>query len=153
MTTPENKALEALALEAESIQSEQQDQTGAPGQDQGQDQPQALTNAQVLGGAIAAARSVFCMVTKLESPARILDDATAQRLGAAWGPVLDKHGINLGDTMGAYALEFTAAIVTFEVVMQLRAAVGAEIAAKEAARQQAEAPKEEPHTVENGAGI
>lgn len=128
-TTNENKALEALAAEAESMQSEtSQDQP----QGQGQDQPQGLTNAQILGGAIAAARSVFCMVTKLESPARVLDDATAQRLGAAWGPVLDKHGINLGDTMGAYALEFAAIVVTLEIGMQVRAAVAAEMAERNA---------------------
>lgn len=127
--------------------TEGQDGPAPAGQEQEQ---QSLTNAQILGGAIAAARSVFCAVTKLESPARVIDDATAQRLGAAWGPVLDKHGVNLGDTMGAYALEFTAAVVTFEVVMQVRAAVAAEIAAK-AAKPEQEAQQQEAATFENGA--
>lgn len=144
----EKKALEALAFEAEAMRSTA-GQDG-PAQASQEQEPQGLTNAQILGGAIAAARSVFCAVTKLESPARVIDDATAQRLGAAWGPVLDKHGINLGDTMGAYALEFTAAIVTFEVVMQVRTAVAAELAAK-AAKQEPEQQKPEATTFENGA--
>lgn len=145
MTTTENKALEALAAEAENLHADAgQDQP----QGQGQDQPQALTNAQILGGAIAAARSVFCAVTKLESPARIIDDSAAQRLGAAWGPVLDKHGINLGDTMGAYALEFAAIVVTLEIGMQVRAAVAAELAARNAKPIE---PKQEP-TAAHGDG-
>lgn len=123
------KALEALATEAETLHTDQPEASTAQA---GSDAPPPLTNAQVLGGAIAAARSVFCAVTKLESPARVLDDNAAQRLGQAWGPVLDKYGIQLHETMGAFMVEITAVLVTIEIGMQLRMAVLSELAARNA---------------------
>jgi|GEM_PF-3006682 hypothetical protein len=143
--TDTTQALEALASEAETLHAE------APEAAAGQAAPEAappLTNAQIMGGAIAAARSVFCAVTKLESPNRVLDDATAQRLGAAWGPVLDKYGVNLNDTMGAFMVEITAALVTLEIGLQVRAAVSAELAARNA-----KPIEPEPAPMADGAGI
>lgn len=120
--------LEQLARQAEQIESTSQ----PTGDSQPPPEPEKTTNAQIIGAAIAAARTVFCAVSKLDSPKVHLNDEQAQRLGAVWGPVLDKHGYNLNKAMGDYALEIGAAVVTFEIVMNLRAAVREEIAAKDA---------------------
>lgn len=107
---------------------------GAPdvGQDgvPGEGDPTPLTAAQIIGGALAAGREVFCLVTKLDSPKRVLTDDRAQHLGALWGPVCEKHGIDLAKYLGDYALEVGALVGSFAVVMELRAAVTAEIVAK-----------------------
>ena len=104
---------------------------GAPAPD-GQDEatePQSLTSAQIIGGALAAGREVFCLVTKLQSPKRVLTDDRAQHLGALWGPVCDKHGIDLAKYLGDYGAEVGAIVGTFAIVMELRTAVTAEIVA------------------------
>lgn len=120
--------LEQLARQAEQIES-----TVPPAGDTTQPpEPEKATNAQIIGAAIAAGRTVFCAVSKLDSPKIHLNDEQSQKLGAVWGPVLDKHGINLNKAMGDYALEIGAAVVTFEIVMALRTAVREEIAAKDA---------------------
>ena len=137
-TTPAPGGLDALAAEAETLTD-----TTTPGAAQGaQPEPDApgLTNAQIVGGAIAAARTVFCAVTKLDSPNVHLDDAAAQRLGAVWGPVLDKHGIDMGELMGDWGVEIAAIVVTAEIGMSLRRAVLDEIAAKAAKPVQSDAP-------------
>lgn len=97
-----------------------------------------VTNAQTLAAAIGAAREAFCMFTKLQSPRVVLDDAQVQQLGALWGPVLDKHGINVAGVMGDYALEFTAIVGTVGVVMALRGAVQTEMAQRKAEAKPAE---------------
>ncbi len=99
-----------------------QDQTDAPG-----DAPAPLSNAQILAGAIAAGREVFCAVTKLKSPKTHLDDDTAKHLGELWGPVLEKHGWNLNEVMGNYAMEVAAIIGTVTIGASVRAAVIAEM--------------------------
>lgn len=92
-------------------------------------EPEALTAAQIIGGALAAGREVFCMVTKMDSPRKTLDDDTAQRIGALWGPVLDKHGIDLGKYIGDYALEAAAVIGTITIAASVRRGVLDEMAA------------------------
>lgn len=103
----------------------------APQQDAEQ-APAEPTAAQIIGGALAAGREVFCMVTKLESPRKTLDDETAQKVGALWGPVLEKHGIDLGRYIGDYGAEIAAAIGTLSIVAAVRRGVMDEIATKEA---------------------
>ena len=44
--------------------------------------------------------------------------------------MLDKHGINLAQYLGDYALEFAAVIGSITIVAELRAAVTAELAAR-----------------------
>lgn len=111
--------------------------TAAPGQaetgqeSQGEASP-GMSNAQIIAGAIAAGRTVFCAVTKLESPAIHLSDDKAQQLGAVWGPVADKYGLNLNDAIGGYAVEFAALIVTAQIGFELRRAVREEMAARAA---------------------
>ena len=146
MTTEKNTtppALEALALEGVRLESEatQADQPG-PGDSQ---EPTKPTNAQIIAGAIAAGRTVFCVVTKLESPKRHLDDATAQALGDAWGPVCEKYGLDLGETLGGYMVELGALILTAQVAYTLREAVLHELA-----QQEAKPAQTDPNTVENG---
>jgi hypothetical protein len=102
---------------------------GAPQPEQAQE-PQRLTNAQIVAGALAAGRDVFCIVTKLESPRQHLDAAAVQQLGQLWGPVLDKHGIDLAAYLGDYALEIAAALGTVTIAAKLRAAVIDEMIAK-----------------------
>lgn len=135
-TPPAPGSLGALAAEADTLQD-----TTAPGAAPGEPpEPEAprLTNAQIVGGAIAAARTVFCAVTKLDSPNQHLNDEAAQRLGAVWGPVLDKHGLDLGAVMGDWGIEIAAIAVTAEIALTLRRAVLEEIAAKNAKPVQAE---------------
>lgn len=97
------------------------------GADAGPPEPEALTAAQIIAGAIAAGREVFCLVTKMESPRRTLDDANAKAIGALWGPVLDKHGIDLAKYIGDYGLEFTALMGTFAIAAGVRKGVLAEM--------------------------
>lgn len=121
---PPPDPLDALAAQAESLNASEEPQPG-----QAQPIP-PLTNAQAVAGAIGAGREAFCFFTKLKSPRAVLNDATVTQLGDLWGPVLDKHGINLSAYLGDYALHFTAAIGTFAIAAQLRAAVQAEIKAQ-----------------------
>lgn len=99
------------------------------------DGPQPPTNAQLLAVALTAGRDVFCGFTKLQSPLTTLPDDKVKALADAWGPVLDKHGINLTQYMGDFALEFAALAVTLQIGLEVRAGVQAEIAQREQARQ------------------
>ena len=115
----------------------------APGSP-GEPPAQIITNAQAFAGAIGAAREGFCFFTKLESPRVVLTDEKVGQLGALWGPVLDKHKINLQSMMGDYMLEFTAIMGTISIVGELRSAVQAELAT----RQPKTTPPPEPASVE-----
>lgn len=95
-------------------------------------EPQGLTNEQALGGALAAGREAFCAFTKLQSPRATLDDEAVQKLAALWGPVLSKHGIDLGRYIGDYAMEFAAVIGSFSIAGAVRAGVLAELAERKA---------------------
>ena len=53
--------------------------------------------------------------------------------------MLDKHGINAGQFMGAWQLEITAVVATVSVVMEIRSAVRAEIAQIKAEAEQHQA--------------
>lgn len=125
-TKPDTDPLDAMA-----------EQAGAPVE--GQSAPlddvsttPAISNAQILAGAIAAGRDAFCAFTKLQSPRTILTDDRVQTVGDLWGPVCDKHGWNLGKYLGDYAVEFTAIVGTIGIVAEIRAAVRAELAALKA---------------------
>ena len=85
--------------------------------------PPPLTSAQIIAGAISAGREVFCAVTQFQSPRRHLDDATAQHLGELWGPVLEKHHIDLGKYLGDWGVEIAAVLGTAGIVLTLRKAV------------------------------
>lgn len=134
--------LESLAGFAEDLERETAQGMGDGSEKEPEEAPRA-TSAQLIGGAIAAGRTVFCIVTKLESPKLILNDAAAQKLGAAWGPVLDKHGIDLNAYVGDFALEISAAFATVEIAMALRTAVQDEIRAKAAKPVQGETVQSE----------
>jgi hypothetical protein len=129
--------LEALAAQAASL--EQTHDAENPPEGDAQPIPQ-LTNAQAIAGAIGAGREAFCFFTKLNSPRRVLDDATVSGLGELWAPVLDKHGISLGDYLGDYALEIAAVIGTVAIAAQLRTAINAEIKAQTVDEEKAAAP-------------
>lgn len=120
---PGTDPLDLLAAQAESMGASQ-DAEAQPGEAQ---PIPPLSNAQAIAVAIGAGREAFCFFTKLKSPRTVLDDATVGQLGELWGPVLDKHGINLGDYLGDYALEIAAAIGTFSIAAALRTAINAEI--------------------------
>ena len=130
-TPPPPNELETLAIQAEGMTDTN---TGpADGQGTTQDAPAPdPTNEQIIAGAIAAARTVFCMVTKLDSPRIHLDDAAAQQLGAAWGPVCDKYGWNLNAAMAGYGVEIAAIVVTANIGFALHRAVSEEIASRNA---------------------
>lgn len=124
--TPAADPLEALAAQAAGLEASQ-DAQAAP--DDAQAIP-SLSNAQAIAGAIGAGREAFCFFTKLTSPRRVLDDATVSGLGELWAPVLDKHGIRLGEYLGDYALEIAAVLGTVAIAAQLRTAAAAEIKAQ-----------------------
>lgn len=107
--------------------------------------PPPLTSAQIIAGAIAAGREVFCAVTQFQSPRRLLDDATAAHLGELWGPVLEKHHIDLGKYLGDFGVEIAAVLGTAGIVMALRKAVMQE--ARDRDQRQDTTAKNEPHTV------
>lgn len=98
----------------------------------------SLTNAQAIEGAVIMAREAFCGMTKLKSPRAALPNEGARQLGELWGPVCDKHGINLAEWIGDYVLEFSAIMATVAILTQVRAAVQAEIAAMKAAEKKPE---------------
>ncbi len=111
--------------------------------------PPPLTAAQIIAGALSAGREVFCMVTKLQSPRVHLDDATTQQLGALWGPVCEKHHIDLAKYLGDYALEIAAVIGSLGIAANLRAAVVAEIIAKRGDNPKASPPPAtDPNTID-----
>lgn len=99
----------------------------------GQGPAPAITNAQAIQGALVAARDVFCLFTKLESPRQTLTDAAVQQLSELWGAVCDKRQINLAGYLGDYAAEIAAGIATLSIAMSVRAGVVAELAARKPA--------------------
>lgn len=126
-TTPD--PLDQLAGLAESSAPTIGD--GLPGSD-GTDSagPPPITNAQALAGALGAGREAFCFFTKLTAPRTVLTDARIGELASLAEPVLAKHGIDLGAYIGDFAPELALAVATFGLVVELRAAVAAEVATK-----------------------
>lgn len=126
---PAASPLEALAATAETTLAPA---PGAPGEDATGDgtelaQTPAVSNEEILSGAIAAARDVFCMYTQLQSPARTLDQVAITNLVKPWCLVLQKRGIDLGRYMGDYGLELAAVIATIGVGRAVVAGVQAEL--------------------------
>ena len=134
--------LDQLAAQAETLGAPDD----APGQgapaDAGQPEPQGMTNAQAVAGALAAGREAFCFFTKLQSPRTVLSDERIGNLASLAEPVLAKHGIDLGQYLGDYAPELALIVAVVSVGSELRAAALAEIAAKE--KTQPEAKPAEP---------
>lgn len=121
--------LAALAGQAASLESAQ-DEAAAVGQG-GAPVPPPQTNAQILTGAVHLAREASCIVLDVQSPRSVLDEATMQQLGEAWGAVADKRGWNLQQLMGDWGVEIAAVMTTITVGMRLSKAVGAELAARD----------------------
>lgn len=133
-------------LEFTAIGQEAQDQ-----QQQQEAQPAALSNAEIISGAIQVGRDVFCTFTDLSSPKDTLNDSRAASLGEAWGKVCDKRGYNLQGYLGDYMLEIAAAMATFAIAREVRAGVMAELKAREpveAETQEVEATEPEPFSHE-----
>lgn len=127
MTTQTHDPLDDLSAQAAVLESGPLAESDTPGQPGAPGEVAKLTNEQVFGGAIAAAREAFCLFTKLTSPKVVLTDAKVQQLAALWCPVLDKHGISLGQYIGDYALEMAAVIGTIGIASELRTMVSAEL--------------------------
>lgn len=96
----------------------------------GQGPAPAISNADAIKGALHAAREVFCMFTKLESPRATLGDESIDQLGKLWGAVCDKRQINLAGYLGDYAAEIAAAVASISIAATVRAGVIAELAAR-----------------------
>lgn len=120
--------LDHLAAIAESSAPPSMD--SAPGSEGTDPAPPSITNAQALAGALGAGREAFCFFTKLSAPRSVLTDSRISELAALAEPVLAKHGIDLGQYLGDYAPELALAVATFGIVVELRAAVAAEVASK-----------------------
>jgi hypothetical protein len=127
---PPKDPLDNLATQAEmqALESGATGDTGAPGADGSNEKP-PISNAQAMGGAIAAGREAFCFFTKLQSPRAVLPDARIAELASLADPVLTKYGINLVDYIGDIGAEVALAVAVFAVGNDLRKAVSAEIAA------------------------
>lgn len=124
--------LKALAAQAEGLESEAAaaEAGAAVG---GEQQPAApvQTNAQLLAGVFQLGREVGCIIADVQSPRVVLDDATLQQLGDAWGAVADKRGWDLNRVMGDYATEVTAVMVTITVAVKVNKALQTELATRE----------------------
>lgn len=133
MTDTKTDPLDHLAQQAEASLSDPPMGQGTTDLDASyQQDPPGLSNEQALGGALAAGREAFCAFTKLKSPRTTLNDDAVHQLAALWGPVLSKHGINLSQYIGDYALEFAAVVGSFTIAGAVRAGVLAELAARKA---------------------
>ena len=130
MSTTDNE-LGALAAQAESLEAEA---ATAMGEGQGSEQQPVVpvqTNAQLLAGVFQLSRDVGCIVAGVQSPRVVLDDATLQQLGDAWGAVADKRGWDLQRLMGDYAAEVSAVMVTITVGVRVNKALQTELAMRE----------------------
>lgn len=124
--------LDVLAEEAEQVNAiEGEADARQPGQPDQQAAPAAISNSQAVAGALAAGREAFCFFTKLQSPRRVLNDDRVQQLAALAAPVLEKHGIDLGQYIGDMGAELALAAGVFAVAIELRQACSAELASKE----------------------
>jgi hypothetical protein len=139
---PEPTPLDGLAAAIEADTTLNPDNPEA-GTDQGQGGTEApmLSNAQMFAGAIAMGTQVFTVVTQIKAPQNILTHERCAQLGELWGPVLDKYGINAGQFMGAWQLEIAAIMGTVGIVLELRTAVRAEVAQRQAEQGKAAEPE------------
>lgn len=96
----------------------------------GQGPAPEISNSDAIKGALIAAREIFCLFTKLESPRATMADDSLANLAQLWGAVCDKRQINLAGYMGDYAAELAAVVVTFTLAANVRAGVLAELAAR-----------------------
>jgi hypothetical protein len=102
------------------------------GPDDAAQKPQA-SNAQILAGALAAGREVFCLVTDLQSPRRTMSDEALSQWAQAVAPALEKHGIDLGAVIGDFGPEIAAVVSTVILANAVRLGAVAELAAKKQA--------------------
>lgn len=123
--------LGALALQAAQLESEAQaQQTAGPGGEQQQEEPSLQTNAEIIAGTLMLARDTACMAFELSSPAAVLTDQKAEKLGEMWGRVADKYGWNLAGALGDYKEEIVAFMGTVGIARELAKAVVMEMDAK-----------------------
>lgn len=104
----------------------------------GQGPAPAISNAEMIKGALVAGRDMFCLFTKLDSPRATMDEASLQGVADLWGKVCDKRQINLAGYLGDYAAEIAAAIATISLAASVRAGVMAELAERRANEPKAE---------------
>lgn len=124
--------LAGLIREADELQADADQASTAPGAAPGQPAPPGMTNAQCLTMALQIVRETLCSVVKVQSPRTTLDDAACSAVGEAVAPVLDKHGINLGNMAGDYMAELRALAVTVPIALAVRTALLEELAARRA---------------------
>jgi hypothetical protein len=114
------------------------DSTSQAGPDDAAQKLQA-SNAQILAGALAAGREVFCLVTELQSPRRTMSDEALSQWAQAVAPALEKHGIDLGAVIGDFGPEIAAVVSTVILANAVRLGAVEELAAKKPAKQEQEA--------------
>jgi hypothetical protein len=134
----QGESLEDLQAVAAGLEADQVDQAGAPGQLP--DAAQGPTNAQLLASALELGRDAFCAFTDLDSPRAIMTAARLDVICDAWAKVLDKRGISLSSYVSDWGAEIAAVVVTVPMVLELRRAVGAEVAARQPAEAKPAAP-------------
>lgn len=113
------------------------DSSSQAGPDEAAQKLQA-SNAQILAGALAAGREVFCLVTDLQSPRRTMSDEALSNWAQAVAPALEKHGIDLGAVIGDFGPEIAAVVSTVILANAVRLGAVAELAAKKPAKQEQE---------------
>ena len=144
MTEKENKGATPLdglaaAIAADpALKTDGQGNEDAPEQDAAEPQ---LSNAQLFAVGVEIGAQLFTVITKIKAPQNVLSHERCAQLGELWGPVLDKYGINAGQFMGAWQLEIAAVMGTVGVVLELRSAVRAEIAQRQAEQQKEAEPQ------------
>lgn len=130
--------LEQLERQAAGIDAELAQQAPEAQEAQAEAAAQAVLidqNTQSLGMMLELAGGTFGVVG-FPSVAAVLTPENKAALAGVWGPVLTKHGINLGDLGGAYKEEIAAVVVTFPIAMAIAKGIRTDAAARAAAADQ-----------------
>lgn len=127
MSNPENSPLELIAsgIEAETAEA---GATGEDGQEAHEQEQPAVSNAEILTGALIGARDVFCLYTKLQSPARTAPDPEIAVVAQKWALVCDRKGWDLSKYLGGNMDVLAAGLATLTLARAVYAGVQVELA-------------------------
>lgn len=143
--------LDDLAAQADRLEAPPADagDAGAPAAP-GAPAPAAPGNYEACGFLLAGFREVACMLLRVESLKRTLDDANVERCARVLAPVADKYGLQLGGMLGGP--EIAAAMVAGPVLWTAWRELDAELAARRRKPAELDTPPAAPAAAAPGAG-
>lgn len=134
--------LDALAAQADALGADGADDTQAGGSmPAAPAAPVQSANYAGIAFLLAGGRELACMLLKVESPRRTLDDAKVEACAAVLAPVADKYGVNLGGFMDGP--EGAALVTAGPILWTVWRELDAELRARRAAEAKPEAPQVE----------